>query len=62
MKWKFWKRNKVPNPGTREAALAGCTCPIHINNAGREKPKGGWSTRSNCPLHASWTKKVKVRD
>lgn len=61
MRLKFWKRSpKVPNPGSREAAHGGCVCPIHINNAGAEKPKQGWVIRSNCQMHKHMAKKAKV--
>lgn len=60
MNWKLWRRKpKVPNPGSREAAMAGCPCPIHINNAGKEKPKQGWVIRSNCTMHAQLAPRAK---
>lgn len=60
MKW-FWRRKKLPVPGSEEAARAGCLCPVHINNVGREKPKGGWSMRSSCPMHSEQAKKPKKK-
>ena len=61
MKWKFWQRKpKTPNPGSREAALAGCICPVGINNAGAQKPEEGWCVRSGCELHGDMeTRKTK---
>lgn len=39
------------NPGSLEAARAGCDCsPLH-NNAGKKQPEGGWVVRATCKLH-----------
>lgn len=48
-----------PNPGTKEAIEAGCTCPVLDNNYGRGIPiktkdgtiKAGYWMSDNCPLH-----------
>lgn len=41
-----------PNPGSWEAALAGCTCPVLDNRRGREPPRpDGWWIADGCPLH-----------
>lgn len=53
--WQFW-RPDVANPGSQEAAMAGCLCPVTINKAGRTKPENGWVVRSACPIHGEMTK------
>jgi hypothetical protein len=48
-----------PNPGTKEAIEAGCTCPVMDNNYGKGIPiktKDGtiqtaYWMEDNCPLH-----------
>jgi hypothetical protein len=41
----------VPNPGSAEAAVLGCECPVHANYAGTEEPEGGWVIRESCVVH-----------
>ncbi len=49
----------TPNPGSREAALKGCSCPVLDNGHGRgylggAKDKDGnvmFVINANCPLH-----------
>lgn len=42
----------VPNPGSDEALLQGCLCPVLDNNHGRHTPwPGEWWIREGCPLH-----------
>jgi hypothetical protein len=45
------ENNVLPNPGSYEAAVAGCTCPVTGNNNGAEPPKGGWIMRASCSVH-----------
>ena len=48
-----------PNPGTKEAIEAGCTCPVIDNNYGKGIPiktkdgtiQTGYWMSDNCPLH-----------
>jgi hypothetical protein len=48
-----------PNPGTKEAIEAGCTCPVLDNNYGRGIPiktkdgtiQTGYWMDGACPLH-----------
>jgi hypothetical protein len=48
------REEQAPNPGSPEAAKAGCTCPVFDNRNGR----GYWTDgvfviRDNCPLHGT---------
>lgn len=54
------KEKKKPNPGSDEARLLGCNCPVLDNNHGRWAPypaskdgsrAEGWWTRGDCSLH-----------
>lgn len=45
------ENNVLPIPGSYEAAVAGCTCPVTGNNNGTEPPKGGWIMRASCSVH-----------
>jgi hypothetical protein len=50
--WQIWKRkDKVPNPGSRQAGQAGCICPVGQNNKGEREPENGWIVRRGCDLH-----------
>jgi hypothetical protein len=46
-----------PNPGTKAATDAGCTCPVIDNNHGQfpvyrdEDGTGQWWITGGCPLH-----------
>jgi len=41
-----------PNPGSDEARLLGCLCPILDNNHGKHLPwTGGWWIDEHCPIH-----------
>lgn len=45
---------KPPNPGSKEAILAGCTCPVMDNHHGQGFMYGGervFYCASECPLH-----------
>ena len=43
---------EVPNPGSREALDAGCTCPVVDNNFGWGYwSKGTYAISMDCPLH-----------
>lgn len=46
--------NAVPNPGSDEAILRGCICPVIDNHYGRGIPLSGgitfWIT-GGCPVH-----------
>ena len=52
---------KKPNPGSREALLSGCTCPVLDNGHGRGylggiKDKNGeilFVVNADCPLHGT---------
>lgn len=49
----------TPTPGSREAALRGCTCPADYNNKGKgrdseETGKRWFYVSAACPLH--WNK------
>lgn len=43
---------EVPVPGSHKAGLAGCTCPVHANNAGTKEPQGGWHVAPDCAVHS----------
>lgn len=50
--------NPTPNPGSEEALVAGCTCPVIDNNHGLAPPwphgqghGDGWYKLDGCPLH-----------
>lgn len=45
--------SRIPNPGSAEAATAGCNCPIKDNHEGvQDRPSfDGWWTSGNCRLH-----------
>lgn len=52
--------NNQPNPGSKEAVAAGCTCPVMDNARGR----GAWGSsgedaifyrNDRCPLHGKNT-------
>lgn len=40
-----------PNPGSMEARLGGCICPVAENNRGERMPFSGWLYDDRCPLH-----------
>jgi hypothetical protein len=44
-----------PNPGSDDAILRGCLCPVHGNNYGRTPPcpPSGWWITPGCPVHAA---------
>jgi len=46
--------SSVPNPGSPEAAQAGCTCPVIDNHHGAGVPTSHgplfWMT-ADCPIH-----------
>ncbi len=41
----------TPNPGSDEAAAAGCKCSVIANNGGLVEPPTGWEVPYWCPLH-----------
>ena len=41
----------VPNPGSNEALLQGCTCPVLDNARGRGDGRGNFWFAAGCPLH-----------
>lgn len=43
----------VPNPGSREASLYGCSCPLVENNFGiaAPMPPDGWYLDYHCYVH-----------
>ena len=42
----------TPNPGSPEALVAGCWCPVLANNYGRFPPhRTSWWVTAGCPLH-----------
>lgn len=44
-----------PNPGSREAAEAGCICPIEQNFRGVVPPLDEhWWIDAECPMHGTW--------
>lgn len=45
--------DEAPNPGSREAVVAGCWCAVLDNNHGRfpPHPDGHWWVTEGCPLH-----------
>ena len=49
-------KSKLPNPGSKEAKAAGCTCPVMDNayGAGRygDGKAYGWCISGGCPLHS----------
>jgi hypothetical protein len=55
-----------PNPGTKEAIEAGCTCPVLDNNYGRGIPiktkdgtiQMGYWMDGACPLHGIFETKA----
>ena len=50
-----------PNPGTDEALLMGCLCPVINNNRGRIPPfpPDSWWLTPGCPLHAPTEPRVR---
>lgn len=62
MQWRFWRRKPKLYPGSEAAAKSGCLCPVGLNHAGKKKPKGGWRTRSACPLHGQIEEATHVRE
>jgi hypothetical protein len=48
--------NAVPSPGSPEAQMRGCSCPVLDNHHGAGVPTSGgiqfWIT-VGCPLHAA---------
>lgn len=61
----------TPNPGSAEAVVDGCTCPIRDNDYGRGAMRVGdpypgtvWFIGYNCPVHRAkdydtWDKEAK---
>ena len=45
----------APNPGTRDAVINGCSCPVIENCYGKGRyadgSKYGWFVYPDCPLH-----------
>jgi hypothetical protein len=43
----------LPVPGSREALLKGCRCPVGWNNRGTSAPfsPDGWFISDNCDFH-----------
>jgi len=54
---------KNPPPGSDEAFMKGCTCPIIDNclgkGIGRDGAKYGWWIDSDCPIHNEKIEKPK---
>lgn len=44
-----------PNPGSQEAIVKGCTCPVMDNNRGKWSPypDDGWWISEGCPVHTA---------
>jgi len=45
---------RKPSPGSEEAGVRGCTCPVLDNNHGTSPPwppDGWWVTAGGCPVH-----------
>ena len=49
-------KNK-PNPGSKEAEKAGCTCPVIDNHFGKGRPDGSFIFDMECPVH-NWEEVV----
>jgi hypothetical protein len=45
--------NKVANPGSEEAVLRGCSCPVMDNHYGRGYGGGGFVYNMTCVLHGA---------
>lgn len=48
----------MPNPGSDEAVMLGCKCPVLDNNHGKHPPwpgQGYW-INGDCPVHNKLTK------
>jgi len=39
-------------PGSKDALLAGCTCPVIDNHYGHGYSKGQWIYDIECPVHS----------
>jgi len=52
-----------PNPGSSEAAAAGCLCPTVENNHGQSAPfdSGEWWIIDGCPVHPAGADTVDYR-
>lgn len=54
-----------PNPGSRRAVDAGCTCAVIDNGYGRgyggDGEKFGWAITVDCPLHGEAVTKEEDR-
>src|SRR4030042_5309840 len=53
---KMSEELKVPNPGSKEALVQGCICPVLDNEHGKgvyQNEKGEWQfwINTDCPLH-----------
>lgn len=42
----------MPNPGSWEAQLGGCTCPVLDNHRGEGMPGGRFWISADCQMHA----------
>lgn len=57
-----------PKPGSRDAALVGCSCPVMDNHNGEGFPifedgqrMTGYWISADCPVHGVKAKKAEIR-
>lgn len=57
-------KDAIPNPGSNEAILLGCICPVEDNHHGEGFPWGeienSFWINTECPLHGSQIKEQKT--